>query len=254
MPGLSRHLGLKTVSVPGLACILSHPLSTHSTTHPPTHPPSLTHPSTHTRSHKHSRAHPQPTSTLPPKPSLPPSLPSSPFFWQENIYRNFGMPTPNGYRKALRFMRHADKFGLPIITFVDTPGAYAGGCRGYQGSGESGNQPHCHACGHAGGASASAWVRYMGRVRAGLCMARPGAAHHSLALLVWSGPLADTTAPAQLPPSHAQHRMPHPPLQAQQAQAQARARFRAHSVSASAAPSAPGRLSRPGRRWCSAAP
>jgi acetyl-CoA carboxylase carboxyl transferase subunit alpha len=45
---------------------------------------------------------------------------------KENIYRNFGMPQPNGYRKALRFMRHADKFGLPIITFVDTPGAYAG--------------------------------------------------------------------------------------------------------------------------------
>lgn len=36
------------------------------------------------------------------------------------------MPQPNGYRKALRFMRHADKFGLPIVTFVDTPGAYAG--------------------------------------------------------------------------------------------------------------------------------
>lgn len=36
------------------------------------------------------------------------------------------MPQPNGYRKALRFMRHADKFGFPIITFVDTPGAYAG--------------------------------------------------------------------------------------------------------------------------------
>ncbi len=35
------------------------------------------------------------------------------------------MPQPNGYRKALRFMRHADKFGFPIITFVDTPGAYA---------------------------------------------------------------------------------------------------------------------------------
>jgi len=45
---------------------------------------------------------------------------------KENIHRNFGMPTPNGYRKALRFMRHADKFGIPIITFVDTPGAYAG--------------------------------------------------------------------------------------------------------------------------------
>jgi len=36
------------------------------------------------------------------------------------------MPQPNGYRKALRFMRHADKFGFPIVTFVDTPGAYAG--------------------------------------------------------------------------------------------------------------------------------
>lgn len=45
---------------------------------------------------------------------------------KENIYRNFGMPQPNGYRKALRFMRHADKFGFPILTFVDTPGAYAG--------------------------------------------------------------------------------------------------------------------------------
>ena len=36
------------------------------------------------------------------------------------------MPQPNGYRKALRFMKHADHFGFPIITFVDTPGAYAG--------------------------------------------------------------------------------------------------------------------------------
>jgi acetyl-CoA carboxylase alpha subunit len=45
---------------------------------------------------------------------------------QENIRRNFGMPQPNGYRKAMRFMRHANKFGLPIVTFVDTPGAYAG--------------------------------------------------------------------------------------------------------------------------------
>jgi len=45
---------------------------------------------------------------------------------QENIHRNFGMPQPNGYRKALRFMKHADHFGFPILTFVDTPGAYAG--------------------------------------------------------------------------------------------------------------------------------
>ncbi|KAK3258931.1 hypothetical protein CYMTET_32047, partial [Cymbomonas tetramitiformis] len=45
---------------------------------------------------------------------------------QEDIERNFGMPTPSGYRKALRLMRHAERFGFPIITFVDTPGAYAG--------------------------------------------------------------------------------------------------------------------------------
>lgn len=45
---------------------------------------------------------------------------------KENIRRNFGMPQPNGYRKAMRFMRHANKFGLPIVTLVDTPGAYAG--------------------------------------------------------------------------------------------------------------------------------
>ncbi|XP_024360872.1 uncharacterized protein [Physcomitrium patens] len=45
---------------------------------------------------------------------------------KENIYRNFAMPMPNGYRKALRFMRQAEKFGFPILTFIDTPGAYAG--------------------------------------------------------------------------------------------------------------------------------
>jgi acetyl-CoA carboxylase carboxyl transferase subunit alpha len=56
---------------------------------------------------------------------------------KENIYRNFGMPQPNGYRKALRFMRHADKFGLPIITFVDTPGAYAGKAAEELGQGEA---------------------------------------------------------------------------------------------------------------------
>ncbi|XP_057823974.1 uncharacterized protein LOC131036172 isoform X1 [Cryptomeria japonica] len=44
---------------------------------------------------------------------------------KENIHRNFGMPTPHGYRKALRIMLEANQFGLPIITFVDTPGAYA---------------------------------------------------------------------------------------------------------------------------------
>lgn len=45
---------------------------------------------------------------------------------KEKIYRNFGMPKPEGYRKALRLMKLAEKFGLPIITFIDTPGAYPG--------------------------------------------------------------------------------------------------------------------------------
>lgn len=45
---------------------------------------------------------------------------------QEKIRRNFGMPHPEGYRKAMRVMRLADKFGLPIVTLVDTPGAYPG--------------------------------------------------------------------------------------------------------------------------------
>ncbi|KAF3653128.1 Acetyl-coenzyme A carboxylase carboxyl transferase subunit alpha [Capsicum annuum] len=44
---------------------------------------------------------------------------------KENIQRNFGMPTPHGYRKALRMMYYADHHGFPIITFIDTPGAYA---------------------------------------------------------------------------------------------------------------------------------
>ena len=45
---------------------------------------------------------------------------------KEKLLRNFGMPRPEGYRKALRLMKLADKFGLPIYTFVDTPGAYPG--------------------------------------------------------------------------------------------------------------------------------
>ena len=45
---------------------------------------------------------------------------------KERQYRNFGMPRPEGYRKALRLMRLAEKFGIPILTFVDTPGAYPG--------------------------------------------------------------------------------------------------------------------------------
>ncbi|XWS59923.1 hypothetical protein CRYUN_Cryun08bG0163800 [Craigia yunnanensis] len=44
---------------------------------------------------------------------------------KENIQRNFGMPTPHGYRKALRMMYYADHHGFPIVTFIDTPGAYA---------------------------------------------------------------------------------------------------------------------------------
>jgi len=45
---------------------------------------------------------------------------------KQNIYRNFGMPKPEGYRKALRVMQLAEKFGRPIFSFVDTPGAYPG--------------------------------------------------------------------------------------------------------------------------------
>ncbi|KAK3015995.1 hypothetical protein RJ639_005942 [Escallonia herrerae] len=44
---------------------------------------------------------------------------------KENIARNFAMPTPHGYRKALRMMKYADHHGFPIITFIDTPGAFA---------------------------------------------------------------------------------------------------------------------------------
>ena len=45
---------------------------------------------------------------------------------KEKVLRNFGMPRPEGYRKALRLMRTAEKFGLPVLTFVDTPGAFPG--------------------------------------------------------------------------------------------------------------------------------
>ncbi len=45
---------------------------------------------------------------------------------KERQYRNFGMPRPEGYRKALRLYRLAEKFGLPIVTLIDTPGAYPG--------------------------------------------------------------------------------------------------------------------------------
>lgn len=45
---------------------------------------------------------------------------------KDNVARNFGMPSPGGYRKALRLMRHANHFDFPLLTFIDTPGAWAG--------------------------------------------------------------------------------------------------------------------------------
>ena len=45
---------------------------------------------------------------------------------KDKLHRNFGMPRPEGYRKALRLMRTAERFGLPVLTFIDTPGAYPG--------------------------------------------------------------------------------------------------------------------------------
>jgi acetyl-CoA carboxylase carboxyl transferase subunit alpha len=45
---------------------------------------------------------------------------------KDNLHRNFGMPHPEGYRKALRLMRMAEKFGRPVVTLIDTPGAYPG--------------------------------------------------------------------------------------------------------------------------------
>jgi len=56
---------------------------------------------------------------------------------KENVARNFGMAKPGGYRKALRLMDHAARFNLPIISFIDTPGAYAGLVAEEQGQGEA---------------------------------------------------------------------------------------------------------------------
>ena len=56
---------------------------------------------------------------------------------KENVARNFGMAKPGGYRKAVRLMDHADRFDLPIISFIDTPGAYAGLIAEEQGQGEA---------------------------------------------------------------------------------------------------------------------
>ena len=56
---------------------------------------------------------------------------------KENIAHNFGMPMPEGYRKALRLMKQAEKFDRPIITFIDTPGAYPGKDAEERGQGEA---------------------------------------------------------------------------------------------------------------------
>lgn len=56
---------------------------------------------------------------------------------KENIKRNFGMPHPEGYRKALRLMKQAEKFKRPILTFIDTPGAYCGIGAEERGQGEA---------------------------------------------------------------------------------------------------------------------
>ena len=56
---------------------------------------------------------------------------------KEKIYRNFGMPNPEGYRKAMRAMRFAEKFRKPLIAFIDTPGAYPGIGAEERGQGES---------------------------------------------------------------------------------------------------------------------
>lgn len=56
---------------------------------------------------------------------------------KDNVARNFGMASPGGYRKAMRLMEHANAFGMPILTFIDTPGAWAGMEAEYQGQGEA---------------------------------------------------------------------------------------------------------------------
>ena len=45
---------------------------------------------------------------------------------KDKVYRNFGMPKPEGYRKAMRLMQMAERFKMPVITLIDTPGAYPG--------------------------------------------------------------------------------------------------------------------------------
>ena len=56
---------------------------------------------------------------------------------QDNLNRNFGQPHPEGYRKALRLMKQAEKFGRPVVTFINTAGAYPGVGAGGRGQGEA---------------------------------------------------------------------------------------------------------------------
>ncbi len=56
---------------------------------------------------------------------------------KDNVVRNFGMAAPGGYRKAIRLMEHADRFDIPIFTFIDTAGAWAGIEAEHQGQGEA---------------------------------------------------------------------------------------------------------------------
>ncbi|MBI5212589.1 MAG: acetyl-CoA carboxylase carboxyltransferase subunit alpha [Nitrospirae bacterium] len=56
---------------------------------------------------------------------------------KERIYRNFGQPNPEGYRKALRLMKLAERFKMPVVTFIDTPGAYPGIGAEERGQGEA---------------------------------------------------------------------------------------------------------------------
>lgn len=56
---------------------------------------------------------------------------------QENLKRNFGQPNPEGYRKALRLMKQAEKFGRPVVTFINTAGAYPGVGAEERGQGEA---------------------------------------------------------------------------------------------------------------------
>jgi acetyl-CoA carboxylase carboxyl transferase subunit alpha len=56
---------------------------------------------------------------------------------KDNVARNFGMASPGGYRKAMRMMEHANRFGMPIVTFIDTPAAWPGVEAEHQGQGEA---------------------------------------------------------------------------------------------------------------------